>query len=368
MKPEVSICAAIYNTEEKFLRAMAESVTADKDRRIEIILGDDCSDKPHVEKICREYGQKDDRIKYIRAEKNGGVSAMRNIMIEKSCGKFLTFVDGDDVVTPDYVQKIINASGKNFDIVMFCIQSFYGDVPEIHNKNVEIVKLPRGAGKEFSVACITGAPYRAEMYGIKNTTPSSVCLELYRRDFLIENNLKFTVGIKKSQDTVFNSQAFYYCKILGYTADVLYLYRQNPKSVCSRYSADLDKTFAKCFECDKINAQTLYPDDKDVMQKLYKYKVIWNIVENFRLNIFHRDNPKPRKMRKLDFINFVNGEPYKTFFENFDFNSYDWRERKLILRLAKNKNFAVLNFMYKHPVRFKIYGGITNRIDKLFKR
>ena len=42
MKPEVSICAAIYNTEEKFLRAMAESVTADKDRRIEksaVIMG-----------------------------------------------------------------------------------------------------------------------------------------------------------------------------------------------------------------------------------------------------------------------------------------------------------------------------------------
>ena len=55
MKPEVSICAAIYNIDEKFLRVMIESVTADKDGRIEIILGDDCSDKPHVEKICREY-------------------------------------------------------------------------------------------------------------------------------------------------------------------------------------------------------------------------------------------------------------------------------------------------------------------------
>ena len=115
MKPKVSICAAIYNIDEKFLRVMIESVTADKDGRIEIILGDDCSDKPHVEKICREYAKNDDRIKYIRAEKNGGVSAMRNIMIEKSSGKFLTFVDGDDAVTPDYVQKIINASCKNFD-------------------------------------------------------------------------------------------------------------------------------------------------------------------------------------------------------------------------------------------------------------
>lgn len=94
------------------------------------------------------------------AEKNGGVSAMRNIMIEKSSGNFLTFVDGDDAVTPDYVQKIINASGKNFDMVMFCIQSFCGDVPKIRNKNEEIVRLPSGAQKEFSVSCITGAPYR----------------------------------------------------------------------------------------------------------------------------------------------------------------------------------------------------------------
>lgn len=362
MKPEVSICAAIYNTEESFLRAMIESIIADGDARVEIILGDDCSDRPHVEKICREYANKDKRIQYIRAEENGGVSVMRNIMIEKSHGDFLTFVDGDDAVTSDYTQKILNASDKKLDMVMFCIENFCGEVPEIHNKNAEIIKLPDDARKKFSVACITGAPYDADKYGIQSTTPSSVCLVVYRRDFLIENKLKFSAGLKKSQDTVFNSQAFYYCKSLGYLENTLYLYRQNPLSVCSRYGADLDKTFAKCFECDKNNADALFPDDEDVKNKLYKYKVIWNIVENFRLNIFHRDNPKPRKIRKNDFINFVNSQPYKAFFENFDFNSYDWRERKLVLRLAKNKNFAILDFLYKHPVWFKIYGGVLSRL------
>ena len=363
MVPEISICVAIYNIKEEFLRESIESIIADKDERAEIILGDDCSSEPHVERVCREYAEKDKRIKYIRAEENGGVSAMRNIMIEKSCGRYLTFVDGDDVVTKDYVQKIISAADENFDTVMFCIQNFVGNPPKIENKNSKIRKLPDDARIKFSVACITGAPYDAEKFGIKNATPSSVCLEAYRREFIIENNLKFSVGIKKSQDTVFNSQAFYFCKKLGYTEDILYLYRQNPSSVCSRYSADLDKTFAKCFECDVKNAKKLYPDDEDVKNKLYKYKVIWNTVENFRLNIFHRDNPKPRKERRKDFLNFIKTEPYKTFFENFDFNSYKWRERKLVLKLAKNKNFAALDFLYKHPVWFKIYGGAARRLE-----
>lgn len=364
MKIILSICVAIYNIKEEFLRECIESVIKNKAPEIEIILGDDCS-KEYVREICLEYKSKDERIKYIRPEKNGGVSAVRNLMIENASGRFITFVDGDDVVTEDYAEKILAAAEKNFDIVMFGIKRFCGEAPKIQNSSDGAAAIPQKACREFSIACLTGSPTSMEEYGMKQCTPSSVCLEAYRREFLLKNNLRFTEGIKKSQDTLFNTSAYYCCNSLGYMADILYLYRGNPASVCNRYSADFDKMMFMCFECDEKNLQRLYNGDEKIKNKLYKYKLILIITDNFRLNIFHKDNPKSKKERKADFLKFRESEPYAGFFENFDFSSYNWRERKLILKLAKNRRFEILDFMYKYPVTFKIYGWTANKLSGL---
>lgn len=360
----LSICVAIYNIKEEFLRACIESITADMSAGAELILGDDCSNEKTAE-VCREYAEKDCRIQYVRPPKNGGVSYIRNVMINRAKGKMITFIDGDDIAANGYSAALCSAfdsSGREYDIVMFKRQRFESIVPNIKIEDGKITAIPQSAAQRFSQACLTGAPPNAKDYGICDSTPSSVCIKAYRREFLIENNLKFKVGLKKSQDVEFNTRAFFVCKSLGYMARVLYLYRNNPESVTNRYNPNIKGILYDCIGCDRENLKTLYQNAAEIEQEWQKYKLIHYIMNFFELDVFHKDNPKSPKERKDDFIGFVNAEPFKTFFKTFDFSAYHWNERRLILRLAAVERFGLSDFMYKNPILFKVYG----KLKKLF--
>ena len=361
MEKKLSICVAVYNISEEYLRQCIESIIKDKSPDIQIILGDDCSENGSGE-ICGEYAKKDSRILYIRQEKNGGVSRLRNKMLDSASGEYIGFIDGDDVVSGYCIQAMKTAADTGFDIVMFEWQTFEKNVPKSKLNGSKVKKLPNEAGKRFSGACLTGAPSGIEAYGIKASTPSSVCNKIYKREFINQNNLRFRDGLKKSQDVEFNTNAFSKCKMVGYLEETLYFYRKNQTSVCNRYSGDIRSTIKSCMDYDMENLKNLFNGDKKYMDLWRRYKLIHFLTVIFSLDIFHPDNPKSKSERKKDFLEVVDSRLYRDFFESFDFEAYGWNERKLILNLASRRKFALLDFMYKHPISFKIYGHIKKII------
>ena len=104
MQEKVSVIVPIYNV-EKYLRRCVDSLVRQVHKNIEILLIDDCStDESSV--IAREYAAKYPQLcHYIQRDENGGLSAARNTGIEASTGKWLAFVDSDDWVTEDYVDR-----------------------------------------------------------------------------------------------------------------------------------------------------------------------------------------------------------------------------------------------------------------------
>ena len=62
-------------------------------------------------KFCVKLAQKDSRIILLEQE-NKGVAAARNLGVEKATGKYLTFVDGDDYLQEDYIEKSVQSCGK----------------------------------------------------------------------------------------------------------------------------------------------------------------------------------------------------------------------------------------------------------------
>ena len=72
---------------------------------------------------------------------------------------------------------------------------------------------------------------------------------------------------------------------------------------------------------------------------------------------------KAQKSAKTILADFVNAEPFKTFFKTFDFSAYHWNERRLILRLAAAERFGLSDFMYKNPILFKVYGKLKKLFD-----
>ncbi len=121
--PEVSVIVPIYNI-QKYLPKCVDSILAQTFQDYELILVNDGS-KDDSLSICREYEKKDRRITVID-KPNGGLSDARNSGMAKAKGKYISFIDGDDFIEPEMLEKSVtklNETGA--DIVMFDIYQYY---------------------------------------------------------------------------------------------------------------------------------------------------------------------------------------------------------------------------------------------------
>ena len=105
-----SIVVPLYNTPEKFLKEMIQSVLDQTYSNWELCMADG-SDGQHgdVEKICKQYAKKDKRIKYKKLEKNLGISENTNACIEMSSGDYIGLFDHDDLLHPAALYEVMKA-------------------------------------------------------------------------------------------------------------------------------------------------------------------------------------------------------------------------------------------------------------------
>lgn len=107
MKELVSVIVPVYNV-ERYLEKCIESVCGQTFTGLEIILVDDGS-TDHSSGICDEWARKDARIRVLHKE-NGGLSDARNAGIEIATGGWYMFVDSDDTITPDTIERLYGAA------------------------------------------------------------------------------------------------------------------------------------------------------------------------------------------------------------------------------------------------------------------
>lgn len=114
----ISILVPLYNTPERFLREMIDSVKAQTYRNWELCLADG-SDAQHAdtEAICREYQKEDPRIRYQKIEKNLGISGNTNVCFSMATGNYIGLFDHDDVMHPSLLyecMKVICEKGADY--------------------------------------------------------------------------------------------------------------------------------------------------------------------------------------------------------------------------------------------------------------
>ena len=102
----VSIITPIYNA-EKFLVETIESVKSQTYQNWEMILVDDCS-KDSSEEIIKKYALDDKRIKYFKMSTNSGAAKTRNKALEEAKGKYIAFLDADDLWSKEKLTKQIS--------------------------------------------------------------------------------------------------------------------------------------------------------------------------------------------------------------------------------------------------------------------
>ena len=106
----ISIIIPIYNTNREFIKRAVDSVINQSYKDFELLIIDDGS-KSEIASFCDTFATSDSRIKIYHIP-NGGVSKARNFGLDKSSGEFITFLDGDDFISQQCLEHLIEAQNK----------------------------------------------------------------------------------------------------------------------------------------------------------------------------------------------------------------------------------------------------------------
>lgn len=175
---KVSIIVPVYNA-EKFIDKCVNSLINQTYQNTEIILVNDGSTDSSY-KILKKYSKKYDNI-FLYTQKNKGSGETRNRGIKLAKGDYITFVDADDYIENNYIEKLISKS-KNMDIVI-CGYKRYDS-----KSNLLMEKIPKCKNIDFFKFI------------------STVC-KLYRREFLIKNSITFS-NRKIGEDMLFTLKSY----------------------------------------------------------------------------------------------------------------------------------------------------------------
>lgn len=111
--PQISVIMPVYNTKKNYFREAIDSILNQSFTDYELIIIDDCSEE-YIQEVTKSYNDK--RIKYYRLNKNCGAATARNFAIAKAKGKYLAFMDSDDISLPERLEIQYNYLEKNKDI------------------------------------------------------------------------------------------------------------------------------------------------------------------------------------------------------------------------------------------------------------
>ena len=369
MAVKLTIGSAVYNVGEPLLREHIEGIAAQLNDETELLLINDASTDNSAE-ICKEYAAKDGRIRYIDMEKNQGLSAVRNRTVEEARGKWIFFADGDDLLADHAVETALSFYDSDDDIIIHDRKIFTDKKDKDPVCTVkELVKLPAGAGRALSLSVLCQNPFDPRQFGMsREVFYHAAWGALYRKDFITENGLLFPVGQKKAQDSVFNTEAYAAAEKIAYLPYTMYYYRKNPMGITKRYSADNISNIDTILKNQLACMQKVYPDNGEVRELYYNNRMIVLAIDRMRLDIFHKDNPKPKAERKADFARLRETEPYKTAFDTFDFSRDDKRWWMLPMDYARRRRFGMLELCFKHPKFIHVVGQLRMRTRKIFHK
>ena len=214
--PKFSIIIPVYNV-EPYLRECLDSVLAQTCAEWEAMCINDGSMDGSLD-ILQEYAANDARFRIIN-QPNKGLSAARNAGIRAAKGEYLFFLDSDDWIVPDALERL-NKHIAGQDMICFAGQKYNEKDKTYLPSDVLIPAI-------YS----NGMAYYSDN-ALKSYAFPFVCavLRIYRRAFLQEHSLLFEEGIYH-EDNLFTPIACYYSGKVQVVHDVLYVYRVRENSI-----------------------------------------------------------------------------------------------------------------------------------------
>jgi len=258
MNVQISIVIPVYNG-EKYINSCINKLQ-DQILKVgyEIIFINDGS-VDNTEKIICEYAQNDERIRLVSQE-NRGVSAARNRGIKEAKGEWIVFVDVDDDIAPEYIQDISQEIEKEPSSHIFVYARHYV------KKDSKVIDTKKFTREELICSLLTEEII--EELGTDYLL-FAVWSKVYKKDFLLKNNIFFAEGLKWGEDLLFQCRAFQCAADIRFIYRGFYRYVQNSNSVIHRFRKD-DTVTVKKMQSEVREALAPIWDKEGVKRAYYK--------------------------------------------------------------------------------------------------
>ena len=311
MKPIISVIIPCYNV-EKYLNKCLDSVLNNTFKDIEVIAIDDGS-KDSTYEILKEYEKKDSRM-IISTKKNTGQANTRNIAINKANGDYILFLDSDDYIDIDMLDKLYNKASKGFDIVVCDAKGI--------DENGNILNT------------IVFNEYTND--NIKNyiVNSSGPCWKLIKSSIVKDNKLTFYENHIYEDVAVVPAWGVY-ANSIGYVSGTYYYYliRNNSTMNQVSYNKKLEDIF----------------DSLDNLSKLFDNKYSEELEYIYIDHLLHAASLRFFKFNKLDMIDKI-VKIMNDRFPNWNKNSYFKKQGikyKIVCNLFYRKKYKLLKLILK---------------------
>lgn len=328
---KMSIIVPIYNS-AKFLQRCIQSLLHQTLEEIEIILIDDCSTDNSKEIIQSYIDCYESKIKAIYLSENRKQGYARNIGMKYARGEYIAFLDSDDYFDLEMCQLTYTmAKEEGYDIVCFDWVAVYDNFQNIN----------RLAYSEDITGIITDEKRKK----ILNSS-GYFTTRIYKKDFLIRNNLKFPENIFY-EDSPFNFLSLLNAKSIAKIDKALYFYvqRDGSSSNCRNQERLYDRILTLEYMLEQIQKRNIYEFNKDYIEEKYLKMAVGNI--HLCLDMF--DKPNKDQLKKISFNINKNLKYYKNSdsYRRLDKVSKCYIE---INRLSP-KALIMLDFIYKKSLK-----------------
>lgn len=324
MEELISVIIPVFNV-EKYINKCLDSIIMQTYRNLEIILIDDGS-PDNCGKICDTYEKNDCRFKVIHIE-NSGVSAARNIGIENSKGKWISFIDSDDWIEKDYFKNMYTTAVEEKADVVLCGYN------RVSPDGIEKINS-HGENESFN----------SQEYLINTLNPQTgfgFChMKLIKRECL--GRIKFEEKLQVGEDALFNIMISKNIKKSVFLKKALYNYRINSNSVVKRY----DNLYAKKYLYSmKMNKKYLLENYSDIQVKQNYYNFVAFHVMLIAVNYcYHPNNVQNKKKRLKEVCQY---DEFKEGIEKSNYHNISLT-RKITLFTLKHKLYFITGLICQY--------------------
>ena len=186
MKDLITVMIPAYNA-QKYIGRCIESLIKQTYHEIEILIVNDGS-KDNTKSICEEFSRKDSRVRLINQE-NGGEGAARNTGLREAKGKYLSFVDADDYVKEDFIERLHTNLVKNNAGLAICGFTELREDTVLNETSGDVTIMNQEKGMEMLLR--------------EDSFKGYVWNKIFDLDIIRQNKLSFDVSLAVWTDVLF---------------------------------------------------------------------------------------------------------------------------------------------------------------------